>query len=78
LRGLGFPLLLCMSYHPDIHMSYHPDILDLAESRLRPGALIVAENADHSPEYLARERSSASGYMWVPLSDDVDRSMRLD
>jgi hypothetical protein len=24
------------------------------ESRLQPGALIVADNADHSPDYLAR------------------------
>ena len=45
--------------------------------RLRPGALIVADNADHSPEYLARVRSSASGYMSVPFSDDVELSMRL-
>jgi predicted O-methyltransferase YrrM len=27
----------------------YPDILKLVESRLRPGALIVADNADHSP-----------------------------
>ena len=37
----------------------------------------VADNADHSPEYLARVRSSASGYMSVPFSDDVELSMRL-
>jgi predicted O-methyltransferase YrrM len=28
----------------------YADILDLVESRLRPGAFIVADNADHSPE----------------------------
>ena len=55
----------------------YPEILDLVESRLRPGAFIVADNADHSPEYLARVRSSASGYMSVPFSDDVELSMRL-
>jgi predicted O-methyltransferase YrrM len=55
----------------------YPDILDLVESRLRPGAFIVADNADHSPEYLARVRSSASGYMSVPFSEDVELSMRL-
>ena len=27
------------------------------ESRLRPGAFIVADNADYSPDYLARVRS---------------------
>jgi predicted O-methyltransferase YrrM len=35
----------------------YPDILALVESRLRPGALIVADNADYSPEYLARVRA---------------------
>jgi predicted O-methyltransferase YrrM len=32
----------------------YPDILSLVESRLRTGALIVADNADYSPDYLAR------------------------
>ena len=31
----------------------YPEILSLVESRLRPGALIVADNADSSPDYLA-------------------------
>jgi predicted O-methyltransferase YrrM len=57
--------------------SLYLDILDLVESRLRPGAFVVADNADHSPEYLARVRSSASGYLSVPFSDDVELSMRL-
>jgi predicted O-methyltransferase YrrM len=55
----------------------YPDILDLVESRLRPGAFIVADDADHSPDYLARVRSSATGYISVPFSDDVELSMRL-
>ncbi|MGB3820620.1 O-methyltransferase [Achromobacter pulmonis] len=55
----------------------YPDILTLLESRLRPGALIVADNADHSPEYLARVRSPASGYLSTPFGDDVELSMRL-
>lgn len=53
----------------------YPDILSLVESRLRPGALIVADNADHSPDYLARVRSPASGYMSVPFAEDVELSM---
>jgi len=53
------------------------DILDLVESRLRPGALIVADNADYSPEYLARVRARDSGYLSVPFGDDVELSMRL-
>jgi len=55
----------------------YPDILSLVESRLRPGAFIVADNADDSPDYLARVRSPASGYLSVPFCDDVELSMRI-
>jgi predicted O-methyltransferase YrrM len=54
----------------------YPDILSLLESRLKPGAFIVADNADHSPDYLARVRSPANGYLSVPFADDVELSMR--
>ncbi|MCD9004761.1 O-methyltransferase [Luteimonas sp. XNQY3] len=53
------------------------DILALLEPRLRPGALIVADNADDSPDYLAHMRSPASGYLSVPFAQDVELSMRL-
>jgi predicted O-methyltransferase YrrM len=55
----------------------YPDILALVESRLKPGALIVADNADHSPDYLARVRSHASGYLSTPFADDVELSIKL-
>lgn len=55
----------------------YPDILALVESRLRPGALIVADNADYSPEYLERVRSPANGYLSTPFGGDVEVSMRL-
>jgi predicted O-methyltransferase YrrM len=55
----------------------YPAILALVESRLRPGALIVADNADWSPEYLARVRSPAEGYLSIPFGEDVELSMRL-
>jgi predicted O-methyltransferase YrrM len=58
--------------------SLYPDILSLVESRLRPGALIVADNADHSPEYLALVRSPANGYLSTPFADDVELSMRIN
>jgi predicted O-methyltransferase YrrM len=54
----------------------YPAVLTLLEERLRPGALIVADNADQSPEYLARVRSPAGGYTSVPFTDDVELSMR--
>lgn len=53
------------------------DILALLEGRLRPGALIVADNADHSPEYLAHVRAAGSGYLSVAFGDDVEVSMRI-
>lgn len=53
------------------------DILDLLESRLRPGARILADNADYCPAYLARVRAAASGYVSTPVAEDVEVSMRL-
>ncbi|UGX85492.1 O-methyltransferase [Phyllobacterium meliloti] len=55
----------------------YPEILDLVESRLRPGAFIVADNADYSPDYLAYVRSPANGYLSTPFGEDVELSMRL-
>jgi predicted O-methyltransferase YrrM len=55
----------------------YPEILSLVESRLRPGAFIVADNAEYSPDYLAHVRSPASGYMSTPFAEDVELSMRL-
>jgi len=56
----------------------YPEILGLVESRLRPGAIIVADNADYSPEYLARVRSPVHGYMSTPFGGDVEVSMRIN
>ncbi len=56
----------------------YPEILDMAESHLKPGALIVADDADYAPDYLDRVRSAAKGYMSVPFAGDVELSMRID
>jgi predicted O-methyltransferase YrrM len=55
----------------------YPEVLSLVERRLRPGAFIVADNADYSPDYLARVRSPAQAYMSTPFAEDVELSMRL-
>lgn len=55
----------------------YPEILSLLESRLRPGAFVIADNADYSPDYLARVRSPSNGYLSTPFGDDVEVSMRL-
>jgi predicted O-methyltransferase YrrM len=53
------------------------DVLALLQSRLSAGAFIVADNADHSPDYLAYVRSPANGYLSVPFGEEVELSMRL-
>jgi predicted O-methyltransferase YrrM len=56
----------------------YPEVLSLVEGRLRPGAFIVADNADDSPDYLARVRSPAKGYLSTPFGEDVELSMRIN
>lgn len=56
--------------------SLYPEILTLVESRLRPGALVIADNADYCPEYLQRVRSPAGGYMSTSFPDNIELSMR--
>lgn len=55
----------------------YPEVLSQVESHLRPGAFIVADNANHSPDYLARVRSPGEGYLSTPLDDDVELSIRV-
>lgn len=55
----------------------YPEILALLESRLRPGAIIVADDADYSPDYLAQVRSVKNGYLSVPFGGDVEVTLRL-
>jgi hypothetical protein len=42
----------------------YPDILDLVEGRLRAGSLIVADNADDSPDYL---QAGARAWERIPV-----------
>lgn len=53
------------------------DVLDLLESKLSPGAFIVADNADHCPDYLAYVRAPGNGYLSVPFGDEVELSMSI-
>jgi len=55
----------------------YSDILDLVESRLRPGAILIADNADYCPEYLERVGEITNGYMSMPFTDEVEFSIRL-
>jgi predicted O-methyltransferase YrrM len=55
----------------------YPSVLSLVEKHLRVGALIVADNANWCPDYVARVRSPAAGYLSVPFAEDVELSMKL-
>jgi predicted O-methyltransferase YrrM len=57
--------------------SLYPRVLALLEPRLRAGALIVGDNADMSPEYLAHVRAPGAGYLSVPFAEDVELTMKL-
>ncbi|WPM84385.1 class I SAM-dependent methyltransferase [Apirhabdus apintestini] len=55
----------------------YKDILALLEPRLRPGALIIADNADYSPDYLEYVRNPQNGYLSVPFAEDVELTYRV-
>jgi predicted O-methyltransferase YrrM len=55
----------------------YPKILALLEPRLVAGALVVADNADDSPDYVAHVRDTANGYVSVPFASDVEVSARV-
>ncbi|GIE76306.1 hypothetical protein Aph02nite_22560 [Actinoplanes philippinensis] len=55
----------------------YPAVLALLEPHLRPGAMVVADNADHCPDYLKRVRAPESGYLSVPFGEDVEVSLRV-
>jgi predicted O-methyltransferase YrrM len=53
------------------------DVLSLVEKHLKPGALVVADNTDYCPEYLAYVRAPQNGYLSLPFADEIELSMRL-
>ncbi len=55
----------------------YSDILDRLEPHLRPGAILIADNADYCPEYLARVGEVENGYLSMPFTDEVEFSIRL-
>jgi len=55
----------------------YPDILALVQPHLRPGALVVADNADFCPAYLEQVRTPGNGFLSLPFAADVELSMWL-
>jgi predicted O-methyltransferase YrrM len=55
----------------------YADILYQLEACLRPGSLVLADDARHCPEFVSHMRSNANRYVSVPLAGDLEMSMRL-
>lgn len=55
----------------------YAEILQRVEGRLRPGSLVLADDARLCQEFVSRMRSDADRYMSVPLAGDLEISMRL-
>jgi predicted O-methyltransferase YrrM len=55
----------------------YADILQRVEGSLRPGTLVLADDAHHCQEFVERMRSDANQYLSVPLAGDLEMSMRL-
>jgi predicted O-methyltransferase YrrM len=53
------------------------DILQLIEPHLSPGTLVIGDDVDHCPEFVEHLRLNSDRYLSVPLSEDLEISMRL-
>ena len=57
--------------------SLYADILGCVEARLRPGTLVLADDARYCAEFVSQMRSDANRYVSVPLAGDLEMSMQL-
>ncbi|HEV7307578.1 O-methyltransferase [Ensifer sp.] len=57
--------------------SIYLDVFKLIEPRLKPGALIIADNVDHCPDYLDYIRAVPHTYISTAFASDIDVTMRL-
>jgi len=55
----------------------YADVLHRVETCLRPGSLVLADDAHHCEEFVKQVRSDANRYLSAPLAGDLEMSMRL-
>ena len=53
------------------------DVLERVEGRLRPGSLVLADDARLCQEFVSQMRSNTKRYLSVPMAGDLEVSMRL-
>jgi predicted O-methyltransferase YrrM len=61
----------------DGHKPLYVPILELVAPRLRNGSVLVADNVDASPDYLARVRAPGGPYLSAPFSEGVELSIKV-
>ena len=61
----------------DGHKALYNRVLELVRPHLRPGAFLVADNADACPDYVALVRKPGNGFLSVPFTDDVELTIAL-
>ena len=57
--------------------SLYMDVLELIQPKLRPGAVILADNADHCPDYLDHVRRPENGYLSMAFTDEIELTIRV-
>jgi predicted O-methyltransferase YrrM len=57
--------------------SLYRNVLGHVESRLRTGAIIIADNVDHCPDYLEYVSEPNNGYLTMSFTDEVELTIRL-
>lgn len=56
--------------------SLYSRVLELLEPKLKSGALVLADNADDSPEYVAKVRRS-DRYLSIPIGEELELSLKI-
>lgn len=55
----------------------YADIFQRVEAYLRPGSIVLADDAHYCPEFVNQIRSDTKRYLSVPLAGDLEMAMRL-
>ncbi len=61
----------------DGHKPLYLPLFDLIAPRLRTGSVVVADNVDASPEFVARVRAAGSGFQALRFGDAVEVALKL-
>jgi len=57
--------------------SLYADILHCVETHLRPGSLVLADDARYCAEFVSHMRTDVNGYVSVPLAGDLEDPIPL-